>query len=60
MTLMGSTEGGMEIEEVAAETQEKILQVTIDPATGMQPPHARQLAFGLGLEGKQVSASVNS
>jgi len=58
LIMMVSTEGGMEIEEVAAETPEKILQVTIDPAIGMQPHHARQLAFGLGLEGKQVSASV--
>ena len=58
LTLMASTEGGMDIEEVAAETPEKILKVAIDPATGMQPHHARKLAFGLGLEGKQVSAAV--
>ncbi|PHS76521.1 MAG: ADP-forming succinate--CoA ligase subunit beta [Rhodospirillaceae bacterium] len=58
ITLMASTEGGMDIEEVAAKTPEKILKVTIDPATGMLPFHARQLAFGLGLEGKQVNSAV--
>ena len=58
LTMMASTEGGMEIEEVAEATPEKILKVAIDPATGMLPFHARQLAFGLGLEGKQVSAAV--
>ncbi len=58
LTMMASTEGGMEIEEVAEATPEKILKVAIDPATGMLPFHARQLAFGLGLKGKQVSAAV--
>jgi succinyl-CoA synthetase beta subunit len=58
LTMMASTEGGMEIEEVAEATPEKILKISIDPATGMQPYHARQLAFGLGLEGKQVGAGV--
>ncbi len=58
LTMMASTEGGMEIEEVAEATPEKILKVAIDPATGMQPFHARQLAFGLGLEGKQVGSAV--
>src|SRR5918911_793274 len=58
VTVMASTEGGMEIEEVAAKHPEKILKVAIDPATGMQPFHARKLAFGLGLEGKQVSAAT--
>ena len=58
LTLMASTEGGMEIEEVAAKTPEKILKVSIDPATGMQPHHARWLAFGLGLDGAQVGAAV--
>jgi succinyl-CoA synthetase beta subunit len=57
VTVMASTEGGMEIEEVAASHPEKILRVAIDPATGMQGFHARQLAFGLGLEGKQVGAA---
>jgi len=58
LTMMASTEGGMEIEEVAAETPEKILKVSIDPATGMLPYHARKLAFGLGLEAKQVGSAV--
>jgi succinyl-CoA synthetase beta subunit len=58
VTFMASTEGGMDIEEVAAKTPEKIIMVAIDPATGMQSYHARKLAFGLGLEGKQVGAAV--
>ncbi len=58
VTLMASTEGGVEIEEVAAKAPEKILKLAVDPAVGMQPFHARKLAFGLGLEGKQVDAAV--
>ena len=58
LIMMASTEGGMDIEDVAAKTPEKILKVQIDPATGMMPYHARKLAFGLGLEGKQVGAAV--
>jgi succinyl-CoA synthetase beta subunit len=58
ITVMVSTEGGMEIEEVAAKHPEKILRVAIDPVTGMQGFHARELAFGLGLEGKQVAAAT--
>ncbi len=58
VTLMASTEGGMDIEEVAAKTPEKIIRVAIDPALGLKPFHARKVAFGLGLEGKQVSALV--
>jgi len=56
---MASTEGGMEIEEVAAHTPEKILKVAIDPVTGLQPYHARQIAFGLGLKDKQVNKCVS-
>jgi len=48
----------MEIEEVAAKHPEKILRVGIDPVTGMQGFHARELAFGLGLEGKQIAAAT--
>jgi succinyl-CoA synthetase beta subunit len=55
---MASTEGGMEIEEVAARSPEKILKVAVDPAAGMQGFHARRLAFGLGLAGKQVNAAT--
>ena len=58
LTLMASTEGGVEIEEVAAKTPEKIRKVAIDPAIGFQPFHGRQIAFALGLEGKQVSKAV--
>ena len=58
IVVMASSEGGMDIEEVAEKTPEKILKVTIDPATGMMPHHARKLSFGLGLEGKQVNAGV--
>ncbi|HEV7266228.1 MAG TPA: ADP-forming succinate--CoA ligase subunit beta [Falsiroseomonas sp.] len=54
--IMASTEGGMEIEEVAANHPERILKVAVDPASGISGFHARKLAFGLGLEGKQVSA----
>jgi len=53
---MASTEGGMEIEEVAEHHPEKILRVSIDPASGISDFHARKLAFGLGLEGKQIRA----
>jgi len=48
-TLMASTEGGMDIEEVAAHTPEKILKEMVDPAVGLQPFQARKLAFALGL-----------
>lgn len=51
VTFMISTEGGMDIEEVAEAHPEKIMMVSIDSATGMQPFHARKLAFGLGLTG---------
>ena len=56
ITIMASTEGGMEIEEVAELHPEKILRVAVDPATGISGFHARRLAFGLGLEGKQIGA----
>ena len=54
-----STEGGMDIEEVAAQTPEKILSFTVDPATGIQGFHGRRVAFALGLEGKQVKQCVD-
>jgi succinyl-CoA synthetase beta subunit len=49
IAIMASTEGGMDIEEVAAKTPEKIHTVAIDPAVGLQAYQVRQLAFGLGL-----------
>jgi len=58
ITIMASSEGGVEIEEVAAKTPEKILKVAIDPATGIQAYHARKIAFGLGLTGNQVSSAT--
>jgi succinyl-CoA synthetase beta subunit len=54
-----STEGGMDIEEVAAKTPDKILSFSVDPATGYQAFHGRRIAFALGLEGKQVKECVN-
>jgi succinyl-CoA synthetase beta subunit len=58
VTVMASTEGGMDIEEVAEKHPEKIMKVAIDPTTGMQGFHARRLAYGLGLEGKQIAAAT--
>jgi succinyl-CoA synthetase beta subunit len=58
VTVMASAEGGMDIEEVAAKTPEKIFHIAIDPVTGLQPFHARKIAFKLGLEGKQVQSAV--
>ncbi len=58
VTLMASTEGGMDIEEVAEKTPEKIHKVAIDPATGLQPFHARKIAFALGLEGAAMKSAV--
>ena len=55
---MASTEGGMEIEMVAAEHPEKVLKESIDPGVGFQTFQARKLAFGLGLEGAQVNEAV--
>ncbi|MFN6977396.1 MAG: ATP-grasp domain-containing protein, partial [Gemmobacter sp.] len=54
-----STEGGMDIEEVAHNTPEKILSFTVDPATGIQGFHGRRVAFALGLEGKQIKQCVD-
>ena len=54
VAIVASTEGGMEIEEVAEHQPEKILRVSIDPASGISGFHTRKLAFGLGLQGKQI------
>jgi succinyl-CoA synthetase beta subunit len=56
--VMASTEGGVEIEKVAAETPEKILKEFVDRAVGFQPFQARNLAFGLGLEGGALKNAV--
>jgi len=53
-----STEGGMDIEEVAAATPEKILSFSVDPASGLSEFHGRRVAFALGLQGAQVKQCV--
>ncbi len=53
-----STEGGMDIEEVAAHTPEKIMSFSVDPASGLSDFHGRRVAFALGLEGGQVKQCV--
>jgi len=58
LVFMASTEGGVEIEEVAARSPEKILKEYIDPGLGFQPFQARKLAFGLGLQGGLVKDGV--
>ena len=54
VAIIASTEGGMEIEEVAAKTPEKIITDPVDPLLGMAPFQARRIAFALGLKDKQV------
>jgi succinyl-CoA synthetase beta subunit len=56
--VMASTEGGMDIEEVADRTPEKIVRETIDPAIGMMPYQARKLAVALGLKGDLINAGA--
>ena len=56
--IMASTEGGMDIEEVASKTPEKIIKEWIDPGIGLQPFQARKVAFALGLEGKAFKEMV--
>ncbi|MFP6727492.1 MAG: ADP-forming succinate--CoA ligase subunit beta, partial [Alphaproteobacteria bacterium] len=58
IAVMASTEGGTDIEAVAEVAPEKIMTLVIDPVAGLQGHHARRLAFGLGLEGKQVGSAV--
>lgn len=58
LVIMASTEGGMEIEKVAAETPEKILKQWIDPGVGLQSFQARNIAYGLGLTGDQHKNAV--
>ena len=53
-----STEGGMDIEEVASQNPEKIVSINVDPASGLSSFHGRQIAFFLGLEGKQIKQCV--
>ncbi|GAB7025459.1 ADP-forming succinate--CoA ligase subunit beta [Geotalea toluenoxydans] len=58
VTVMASTEGGMDIEEVAAKTPEKIFREAIDPLVGLTPFQCRNLAFSLGLTGKLTNKAV--
>jgi succinyl-CoA synthetase beta subunit len=58
VVMMASTEGGMEIETVAAKTPEKILKEWVDPAVGLMPYQARKLAFGLGIPGELTGKTV--
>ena len=57
--IMASTEGGMDIEEVADKTPEKIVKIWVDPVSGVQPFHARQVALALGLEGDLFKQTVS-
>ena len=58
VTVMASTEGGMDIEEVAATAPEKIFREVIDPLVGLTPFQSRNLAFSLGLDGKLTGKAV--
>ncbi|WP_299838504.1 ADP-forming succinate--CoA ligase subunit beta [uncultured Paracoccus sp.] len=58
VSFVASTEGGMDIEEVAAKTPEKIVSFSVDPASGLSDFHGRRVAFALGLEGAQVKQCV--
>ncbi|MFN4228990.1 ADP-forming succinate--CoA ligase subunit beta [Parvibaculum sp.] len=58
ISFIASTEGGMDIEEVAAKTPEKILSFDVDPASGISGFHGRKVAYALGLEGDQVKQGV--
>ena len=58
-SFLASTEGGMDIEAVAAKTPEKILKEPVDPAIGMQPYQARKIAYALGLGGDYLQPTVN-
>ena len=58
VAFIASTEGGMNIEEVAAETPDRIMTVTVDPASGISGFHGRDIAYGLKLEGDQVKQCV--
>ena len=59
-TFMASADGGVEIEEVAAKTPERILKETIEPGIGLQPFQARKLAFGIGIPGAMSNAAANA
>jgi succinyl-CoA synthetase beta subunit len=58
LVMMASAAGGMDIEEVAAKTPEKIVRVPVEPGVGLVPFEARRLAFAIGLDGPQVTKAV--
>jgi succinyl-CoA synthetase beta subunit len=58
VAMMASSEGGMDIEEVAHKNPDAILKVDIDPVAGLMPFQARQLAFGIGIPGENVNKAV--
>ena len=58
--VIASAEGGMEIEDIARDKPESLLQIEVEPAVGLQPFQAREIAFGLGLNLKQVSQAVQT
>jgi succinyl-CoA synthetase beta subunit len=58
VTIIASTEGGMDIEEVAEHSPEKIVSLAIDPLTGLQSFHMNRIAFALGLEGAQIKSAA--
>src|SRR4051794_28889077 len=58
ITLIGAAEGGMDIEELAVRSPDKILREAVDPASGLSPFYARRLAFAFGLSGTQVGGMV--
>ncbi|MEN8723337.1 MAG: ADP-forming succinate--CoA ligase subunit beta [Alphaproteobacteria bacterium] len=58
VSFIASTEGGMDIEEVAASTPEKILTIDVDPAAGISGHHGRRIAYALGLKGDEVKQGV--
>ncbi len=59
VTMMASSEGGMDIEEVAAKNPQAIIKVDIDPATGLIPFQARELAFGIGMPAEVVNKATS-
>ncbi len=59
ITILVSSEGGMDIEEVAEKSPEKIFSISIDPITGIQNYHARRLVFNLGLKGTQIQSCID-
>ena len=59
IAFVASKEGGMDIEEVAAKTPERIIKFTVDPASGLSSFHGRRVAFAFGLKGKQIKQCVH-